>query len=433
MQLEIAELAAEYQQKTDEEIRELVRDFVRTAGTNAQGWRDAQVLLRLAPRTHDTLIELLLERDGQEELLATVHREGRPRTRFHLICELLGEHPPAAAASALAPFAEHPAGHVRRTVARTLARCGAPEIASPMAVLMFDQDEEVRMVALAGLLKANREGRVSRETGAALAPTLEELIWKQVNTEQAIDLLFELNPERAGEILQSDQMLVADNPVSALALESLARREVRVDRVRLAQLIATLEVAEPSESNRRLLTAAATALGMHCHSEDESFLRERLTDSRGHVAEAAALGLLAWNGLTNYEERLAKRQDSEGAPALPETLQAFLAVLHLDGQLRETSMAEYLYSPAGDRLSDVMAGLELIDAKEQGAVLKEAVGLFGKRGPSTVLEARRNQLGLIFGKDPEVFEGLDTRYHACQSSLKLLATNYVLENPEAFR
>ena len=71
--------------------------------------------------------------------------------------------------------------------------------------------------------------------------------------------------------------------------------------------------------------------------------------------------------------------------------------------------------------------------KERLAVMHDAIGKFGKDGPSQDRERRQKQLANLERKNDGVFAALDEGYYKSKEVIEVLAKRYVLKNPESFR
>ncbi len=70
---------------------------------------------------------------------------------------------------------------------------------------------------------------------------------------------------------------------------------------------------------------------------------------------------------------------------------------------------------------------------ERLTVLKEAIALFGDAGPSEDRRKRQDQLSKLYKKNDTIFESLESRYYESSEVVEVLASRFVLANPESFR
>ncbi len=104
-----------------------------------------------------------------------------------------------------------------------------------------------------------------------------------------------------------------------------------------------------------------------------------------------------------------------------------------DGEINNGGLAQYFVNPSGNRWRDAIAGFEAMGFKERLLVLKEAIALFGKNGPSTERDIRQEQLSKLYQKDDSIFDALDSRYYKSSEIVQVLANQYVLDHAESFR
>ncbi len=151
------------------------------------------------------------------------------------------------------------------------------------------------------------------------------------------------------------------------------------------------------------------------------------------MAQGAGEGLLWSYGLEGFERKIRETERQSGYGSLSEHQRLYSAVVMCDAEINNGGLAQYFVNSSGDDWRDAVAGFEAMGSKERLAILKEAIALFGKDGPSGERSIRQNQLSRLYRKNDSIFEKLDSRYYKSSEGVGVLASRFVLANPDSFR
>lgn len=419
---------------SDFKIGKYASSYILEISSSDEAWADRRILERLAPRTFPPILKLLGDSKLYERLVTpTGEIDELPESPFNRACDLLGDSPPAEAVPVLAPFLDHSSEYIRRDAALAIAKTGAASIAPHVRKAFGDSDEFVRSAALIGLDWALGRDDLAPVVANELFPDVKRLLDKGFNDDEAADILFRFDSKNSQDYFLSAEVFRPDTPIIHEVLETLANHKASVPRERILALISGLEAAKLEYPRTYALGEALRLLGQQQDPKDRAFLAKRMRHAEDRVAEGASSGLLASHGLEDFEERMRKAEEKAGYQSLPKEQRYYTAVFRCDAEIRNGGLAQYFSNSSGDHWKDVIAGLEAMDAAEHLKILKQALEIFGKKGPSTDRERRQDELGTLYRKNDALFDQLDTAYYENPEVLYALATKYVLSNPDRFR
>ncbi|NRA26186.1 MAG: DUF4375 domain-containing protein [Opitutales bacterium] len=416
-----------------ERVASAARHFVLEVSTSREAWGEAQILRELGQRTHPAILKLLGDEDLYDRLVKPTGEDLLPEAPFNRACDILGDVPPKEAVAALAPFLNDPSEQIRKDAALAIAKTGAAEIIPHVRKAFSDTDEYVRSYALMGLeFSLNRDGLAETVPGE-LFSDVKHLLEKGHNSDKAADILFGFDSEEAKEFFLSSEVFSADSRIVHEVLETLANAKVPVQRELLLRLISALDTSDLEYPRTYALGEALRLLGQMQNPEDREFLSARLTHSEDRVAEGAAAGLLCSHGLEGFEKRIWESEEKSGYDSLPKHQRFYSAVFMFDAEINNGGLAQYFLNSSADNWRDALAGLEAMGSKDRLAVVREAISLFGSDGPSENRDKRQDQLSKLYRKNDSIFDALESRYYDSDEVVEVLATRFVLANPNRFR
>ncbi len=418
---------------SDEEIAAATRHFVLEISSIREAWSEFRILGELGDRTHPSLLKLLGDPALYERLVLPTGDNLGPEAPFDRICELLGDAPPEEAIDLLSPFLDDPSPRIRKNASLAIAKTGATQIAPLVRKAFGDSDEYVRSYALMGLEFALNRAKWAANLPDELFPDVETLLREGKNADDASNVLFRLNPERAKSFFLSAEVFQADSQILHKALEKLADAKVLIDRDRLLGLISQLDSAGNQYPQTWALGEALRLLGQHADPEDRGFLETWVDHAEARVAKGAAAGLLRSHGLEGCDQRIWETEKQSGYESLTMPQRHYRAVFMCDAEILNGGLAQYFVNPSGDQWRDAMAGFEAMGSKERLAILREAIAFFGPDGPSENHSKRQAQLSWLYKKNDAIFDGLDSRYFKSAEVTAVLLTRYVLAHPDGFR
>lgn len=417
----------------DDKVASATRHFVLEVPTSREAWGEARVLRELDTRTHSTILELLGDQKLYARLIKPTGEDLLPEAPFNRACDILGDAPPKEAVAVLAPFLDDPSEEIRKDAALAIAKTGADEIIPHIRKAFSDADEYVRSYALMGLqFSLGRDG-LDETVPRELLSDVKTLLEKGHNSDKAADILFRFDAEEAKDYFFSPEVFRADSRIVHEVLETLANAKVPVQRELLLGLISALDTSNLKYPRTYALGEALRLLGQMQNPEDREFLSTRLNHAEDRVAEGAAAGLLCSHGLEGFEKRIWKSEENSGYGSLPDHQRYYRAVCMCDAEINNGGLAQYFVNSSGDHWRDALAGLEAMGSKERLGVLREAISLFGPDGPSGDRDNRQEQLSKLYKKNDSIFEALETRYYNSAEVVEVLATRFVLANPDSFR
>jgi HEAT repeat protein len=418
---------------SDEQVAQAVRGHLLEAPGGEDESAASRVLRYLGSRTHPAVLQILGDPALRSKLVTrtgTAPGQGAP---FGRACELLGDKPPPQAVAEVASFLNDPSEAIRKEAAMVLGKIATPAAIPFIRKSFRDPDEYVRAYALMGLEYAVLDGRLGGEVGRELFPDVQLLLSEGKNSEDAARLLLHLHQQRATEFFLSGAFFTRGSPSLPETLEVLVEERVAVPRDRLLALITQLEAEKMEHPHTCSLGAALCLLGQHKIPEDRAFLLSRMAHAEGKVAQGAAAGLLASQGLEEFEGLLWKKQKERGYASLTLPQKRYSAVSELDGEINNGGWSQYFVNSAGAHWRDALAGLDAMGLAGRAAILREATAKFGTEGPSTERSVRLDHLARLVRKDENLFDALDDRWYKSPEDVRVAAVRYVLKNADAFR
>ncbi len=418
---------------SDDKVASATRHFVLEVPTSSEAWGEARILRELDKRTHPTILELLGDQKLYARLIKPTGEDLLPEAPFNRACDILGDAPPKEAVAVLAPFLDDPSDEIRKDAALAIAKTGTAEIIPHVRKAFSDAHEYVRSYALMGLeFSLDRDG-LEESVPRELFSDVKNLLAKGQNADKAADILYRFDSEQARDYFLSSEVFQPASRIVHKVLKTLANAKVPVQRELLLDLISALDTSDLKNPRKYALGEALRLLGQMQNPEDREFLSAKLTHAENRVAEGAAAGLLCSHGLEGFEKRIWESEEKSGYDSLPDHQRHYSAVLMCDAEIKNGGLAQYFVNSSGDRWRDALAGLEAIGSKDRLGVVREAISLFGPDGPSENRDKRQAQLSKLYKKNDSIFEALESRYYKSAEVVEVLASRFVLANPDSFR
>jgi HEAT repeat protein len=418
---------------SDEKVASVTKHYIFEVSSSRDASRERRILQGLGARTHRTVIDVLRDVRRHKRLVKPTGEDVLPEAPFNRACDLLGDAPPAEAVEVLAPFLNDPSDDIRKDAALAISKTGADTIVPLVKKAFGDNDEYVRSYALMGLEYSLDRAALGERARTELFPEVLSLIREDKNADDAAEMLYRLDGEKASEFLLSDEVFRTESPILHCALEVLADAKVAVSWERLRDLIASLERTEMDYPRTYALAEALRLLGQHRRAEDRDFLRARTDHSDKRVKEGAAAGLLNSHGLEEWDKRIWEVDSNSGYASLSRPQKICRAVFECDGEINNGGLSQYFVNSSGDNWREALDGLKEMGFKERLKILEEAIAVFGKEGPSINRLERQEQLSQVHRRNEGAFNELDTRYYKCSESVKVFATRFAIANAESFK
>jgi hypothetical protein len=394
---------------------------------------DTQTFEALGPRVFPPVLRILGDAGLRKKLLRRASKDSSGTTPFHYACRLLGQRPPVEAVRLLTPFLDDPDPQVRKDAAHVLGKVGSQEAVEPLRKALSDAEANVGYYALVGIRRAIKSGSVDEVLKRELYDDVQRLFLEGKQVESAAGVLLDFDPPRATQLMLSDKVFGPDTGLVHIALEALAERKIKVPRERLLALIQKVDVPPLPHPNNVTVREALRLLGQQQVLSDHAFLEARLNHAKWYVATGAAAGLLALYGLEDFQERIWDLEEKRGPEALTVPQRLYNAVFRLDAEVNNGGFSQCFFNSSGDTWRDAIAGLEAMKSEDRLALMRQAVAMFGKEGPSEDRTLRQDQLAKIERTSEGAFKALDHRYYGSKESIDVMGARYVLQQKEAFR
>jgi HEAT repeat protein len=418
---------------SDAKIADLTRRFVLEATSSRDAWNEARILRALGERTHPIVLGLLRDASLYSRLVKPTGKDILPEAPFNRACDLLGDSPGPEAVEALAPYLNDSSKEIRKDAALAVAKTGVAAIIPLVRKAFSDPDEYVRSYALMGLEFALNRSGLSERVQGELLPDVLTLLRANRNADKAAAILYRFNSVKAKEFFLSQEVFTAESQILHEILKVLSDAKDSVPRDALQSLVMALERSELKYPKTYALGEALRLLGQERREEDRDFIRSRTTHSEEQVAQGAAAGLLCSFGLEGFERKIADTESRLGYDMLTEHQRLYTAVSTCDAEINNGGIAQYFVNSSGNQWRDALAGFKAMGFKDRFSILNEAVAMFEGASPSTDRSIRQDQLSKLYKRNDAIFEALESRYYKSAEVVQVLASRFVLENPEAFR
>lgn len=352
---------------------------------------------------------------------------------FCKVCDLLKPFAPAEAAEPLSRLAVHKDGHIRQLAATALGNIASPACIGPLKGLVDDKDESVRSGALYGIMYAREAGRGGGEFVREMFPAVAARLGQADRDDQdAPQALLALDPEKAEALLLSERFFTLENKGLHHIVEALNKKGRKVPLEKLLPLLQKLlrmEMEYPHEYDLAELLVA------YANNPDENagtVIAGALKHRDGTVRSGAASALMALNGIGDPWEIIERRLREKGPGSLTEPQQIYAAVQNYDMEVNNGGHSQYFVNGTGDEYPAALKGLGLIGAEGHAEVLRRALAVFGKSGPSTDKALRHKQLSRLSKAKEEELDELDSFYYDLTENLDALLAPYVIRNKSHF-
>jgi len=249
-------------------------------------------------------MQILNDKSLHSKLITPTGKDILPEAPFNRVCDLLGHDPPAEFAPLFTPFLDDPSKEIRKDAALVLGNIGTETIIAPVRKALLDPDEYVRSYALIGFERARAEQRLGDSCRQELFPDLQRLLSEGQNGDKAASLLLEFDEQQAMNFFLSEAVFTPKFMSLHDVLHALNEKRLLIPRDRLLALIEELETDEQKYPRTYQLGEALQSLGRHQVHDDQAILVKHLEHAGEIVAEGAAFGLAALNGLEGFRDRI---------------------------------------------------------------------------------------------------------------------------------
>jgi len=124
-------------------------------------------------------------------------------------------------------------------------------------------------------------------------------------------------------------------------------------------------------------------------------------------------------------EVILEKESRQGYEALTPPERVFALVWWLEAEVNNGGFHQYFFNSAGDRAGEAAVALQLIKAERAAALLKRAMNVFGRSGPSKVRFERQDQLEALPDEGLEALEELDSAFYEYPDDLSSLLASFM--------
>ncbi|RYD66743.1 MAG: hypothetical protein EOP83_04275 [Verrucomicrobiaceae bacterium] len=395
----------------------------------------------LGQRIHPFLLSHLADEGLRDDLPEKDPDKTRQAKRLRLLCNLVGDTPPAAIIPLLAPFLDEADPSVRCDVAATIAKTGVPEIIPFVRKAFSDMGRSkshavdledsvagmtVSACALEGLQVAMDRGVLDAGVKTQLFPDVKAS-HDGIRAAPWAKALIGFDSDEALKHFLSGGFLNAGHRDLDSILTASVEANLRVPREHLLKLIAELKSAGLDPDHQRwLLGPALVLLGQHHHPDDLELFQSM---SESDLANHGMPGLLAWHGLHGYRERLSKQVEEKGYDSLNHNQRLYFAASEFTAKGQY-----YFWYEDGGRWRDALSGLKAMKRDQLIKTLEEIVAKFRPDGPSDDWETRKAQFQVLRKNGAfQDFTGFEEGMTEAADPKGLSLDRFAIEHAESFK
>lgn len=382
-------------------------------------------LVSLAPKTIPFLVRIL--QDTSDSLLITHDKSSTsydaPLAR---VCRLFGQQMTYDAVLLLDKFRKLENRELRRVCAYAIAISVSQESVPYMLKWLEDTEATVRNSVLHGLAIAKLTDRLNSDAVDMIVRALELLVTENLNVEQVAELLVEIDRHRAGQFLKS---IIHEK--SGLVLVELLRvlrvHHLGLERDRVQSLLGVYQQRPTCFPNNAIFAELLRQLGTFRLAKDSDVIRRYTTISDSRIRSGAADGLLELYGFHNF--RMNFWAMCESWEDMNKSQKYYYAVQMLESEIANGGFDQYFYNSAGDNWTLALEGLDAMQLFKHSQLFRNAVLLFGEKGPSSTRSTRQQQLRLIC---QEKLEAIESDYFSLEESVEVASAIYVISKSADF-
>ena len=340
---------------------------------------------------------------------------------------VVGQHGDKRALPVLLPLLKRDESHVREFAIEAIAAIGAPGSIEP--VLAALDDRKLRSDATDGIRYAANNGRASREFRTAIAKKLAEIVPTYVFAAEAY---LALDRESAVRLLTSPPILRLETENLGSLIYRLNYAGVALPCDRLVSFLPKLEAKILVANSRDDARTYGEILDALARAKDPRTpqLCEK-TASWDHWLAADALSALCDYHRVDPIGYLFPIWKEVGVAGMTEAQRAVWTVHYFDAEVCNGGLHQYFFNSSGDDARTALAALELFGADKSHRILKDAMALFGSKGPSADRDRRMEQLSSFDDARDKKLDELTSSYYSNKATAKMY--RFVLNNLDEFR
>ena len=418
---------------SDKEISRFVDWFLFGVEVGDRFWNERKILLELGEKTHKRVLEVLQDKSFFKKLIEVKKIDRSEEAPISRALKLLGHEPPHKVIPLLKPFLGVENEMIRRDTMFCIGKTGSPD-SLPLIIKALDDVEDVRTYTLMGL-----EYHLSRMK----SPTWEKGVFDEAlklfnkdlgsNSTKAGEVLYRCDPTRGEKLFQTDSYFTADNPMVYSVVSILFSHNVKVPRDQVLNLISGLQNKKIIYPYDNALGDTLNLLGLHQNKNDAQLIEKFMEHENEAVSEGASYALLSMYDLYSFDSKIWKIEEESGYAALNQFQKYYLACYMCDAEINNGGLAQYFLNSYSDNWKDALAGFKAMEDKERYEILKKAIDIFGKDGPSTARTTRNEELSKIYKKNDEAFDSLDDDYYDCKKAFGYTSSKFVISKPDSFK
>lgn len=336
--------------------------------------------------------------------------------------------------AAISPLVDDNDNETRKEAALTLASIAADSCIAPLKKALADDDPFVRSSAIIGMRRALKENRASAASRDGLfdavkshAATAE---WH--HAEDAVRCLMELNRQLACQTLADPAFINESSAACRYALKHLRKVNALPSEAVLLDLLERIKDRCDEGRMADLFAELLRALSSIGYNESSKLIEQGLASPIKEVRSGAADAIAILSGVSDACDVAYEQLTKHKWKKLPASIQNYLAVHILAGEVANGGIHQYFTNSSGDDWEYAIRGLKAIGAQNDAAVVQVAIDVFGPKGPSTKQPKREKQYNAILEQMDDPWESVSDRFLQDLDDRNVLLAKYAAANSEDF-
>ena len=406
---------------TEDDIDELVEDLIRDPEDPITDFQLSELEERAIPALTKGL--------DHAKVWGRIPKDVMEDWPFEKLCGLIDAWPVPDAIPKLERFLQHPHEGMRETAALTLA--AMPLQAPPESVMRILQEPSSSLLdsVLSGLSRQDRDERpISEGYGSQIYPHLFALFENpppDLDLQELLSLMLSSHRADAVSRFVNPSFFRSDNPALHFVLEGLQNDEI--PRRLLTQLKEDLSKPGLEYPQTRQLGWLLRTVAQNADESTFDWILEHVRYPHESIQEDAVEALwLQTGGPLPWEELCERDEDSPASLTIEE--QHYMRGYRYFVEVGNGGHAQYFINSSGDQWKLVLAGIQASGARQHETILREALAVFGKDGPSENRGQRGKAMEKLAPDLLDTLSELDNRFYNCTDSLMAKLSLYLLKS-----
>ncbi|MFN7140235.1 MAG: DUF4375 domain-containing protein [Limisphaerales bacterium] len=342
---------------------------------------------------------------------------------------------PEAAIEPLASMLDEKPKYLRQAAAHALGFIAKDECIATLQNALAAPEDYVRTYAMMGIQKAVKDQQGSTQFRSAIFESIIPLLNRKDNSmSEAPETLLILDPIKGAAAMSDDRVLNLTNPILTQCLYALNKHQAVVPADRLHHLMQGVRDDLSTYPNDAIYGESLIALARTADPALDALIQETLKHSNKRLVESAAQALSVQKGVGGIMDKIWRRYSAEEQLSrLTDVEQNIIGVRLLIDQVNNGGFSQYFFNSSGDHIEETFRGLQAIKAPETEALLRKAIQVFGRGGPSPNRDKRMGQMEKFSSKADAQLDALNDAFFKDNENREAKLELYIAEQSEMLK